>query len=50
MPPAGITEGEDQDLRMPAAWMDTTMRMETHLRKLIGKADPKVGTPSEIIL
>ena len=49
MPPAGITGGEGQDIRMLGTWMDTTMRMETHVRKPIGKAYPKVGTLSEII-
>ena len=49
MPPAGIIGGEGQDFRMPGTWMDTTMRMETHVRKPLAKAHPKVGTPSEII-
>ena len=36
------TEGEGEDFRALGTWMDTSLRMETNVRKMLAKARPKV--------
>ena len=37
------TEGEGEDFRLLGTWMDTTLRMESNVRKLIARARPKIS-------
>ena len=35
------SEGEVEDFRFLGSWMDTALRMETNVQKMLGKARPK---------
>ena len=36
------SEGDGEDFRFLGSWMDTALRMETNVQKMLGKARPKV--------